>query len=950
MADEQELRDHSGSVEGSRADNEHTLVRVLFVTDEASEQEIPSALGASDRLDVYTVGSDEVLDRLGELDVDCLVSEYRLSEGDGLGVLADVSREYPGLPFVLVTDEIREGLADEALSAGAADVVHLSHSDETALLVHRIRSVVDGQESGRHEKLHRIYHALETTQEGIALLDEDGTFEYVNQAYADLYAYDPEEMLGLHWRAIYPDDEVDRVADEILPSVDEGGYWSGETTGLRADGTTFDEQHSLSKTADDGLICTVRDVTEQKRQRELVDYYRSVVEDVFGESDVGVFIVDSSGRVAWTNRTTERYFGLEETPVEGRSMDELVDESLKPQVADPAAFAEGVAAASEDDTSADDEFEVRVLPKSGRAERFLEHRSQPIQSGEYAGGRLELYYDVSERKQREQALRETEERLEAAMTVGSVGTWVWDVTENDVVGDAALADLFGIEPELAQEGISLETFLQSIHEDDRDRTATAIQRALDTGNEFETEYRVYNSEGAIRWVLARGEVEYDDGEPVRFSGALTDITERKRTEGQLEETAARLERSNERLRTLNDLSTLVQDITQTLIARGDREGIERAVCEALVGSDLYTAASIGEVAPEDGTGTLRASVTKHGTFEDSHTVTALESEAAMRAIRTGAVQVVREIDESDESDESAAWLTQARDHGDRSAVMVPIGYEETSYGVLTLYTTRTNPCHTQERTVVRRLGEVIGHAINGVETKQRLFADTVVELEFSSADPTFFFNTVSAELDCTVRLNDTVRNRDGDFVYYVTVETGAVDDVRAVFDRMDAVNGARLVSEDSDDECVFEISITGKSIGRTLAEQDAKITTAVSEQGTTRLTTTIGPQSDVRTVVDAINARYANTEFTARRETTRSDPEVRNVFDENLTDKQRSAVQAAYHSGFYSWPRESTGEDVAESLGISAPTYHQHLRAAHRAILSELVEGDDEERPDDETE
>ncbi|EJN60953.1 bacterio-opsin activator domain-containing protein [Halogranum rubrum] len=628
-------------------------------------------------------------------------------------------------------------------------------------------------------------------------------------------------------KMVTEDDEGKRVVDShgetvgMVSEVKNGTAYVDPDpgiTGLRADGTVVAAEQSLSKTADDGLVCTVRDITEQKRQRELADYYRSVVEDVFGESDVGVLIVDSSNRVALTNQTTERYFGLEDTSVEGRAMDELVEESLKQQVADPAAFVEGVTQTNEDSASTD-EFEVHVLPGNGRDERYLEHRSQPIRSGEYTGGRLELYYDVSERKHQEQELRKSKERLE---------------------------------------------------------------------------------------------------------------------------------RSNERLRTLNDLNALVQDITQTLIAQSDREGIERAVCEALGESGLYSAASIGEVAPEGEAGTLRTSVVRDGEFVDPHTATALESDAAMRAARTGDVQVVRELDHTDT--ESTAWITQARDHGDRSAVMVPIGYEETSYVVLTLYTTRTNPCHSQERTVVRRLSEVIGHAINGVETKQRLFADTVVELEFSSADPTFFFNTVSAELDCTVRLNDTVRNRDGDFVYYVTVRTDAVDDARAVFDRMDAVNGARLVSEDSDDECVFEISVTGKSIGRMLAEQDAKITTAVSEEGTTRLTATIGPQSDVRTVVDAINARYANAEFTARREATRSDTEVRNVFDENLTDKQRSAVQAAYHSGFYSWPRESTGEDVAESLGISASTYHQHLRAAHRAILLELVEGDDEERPDDETE
>ncbi|WP_158057679.1 helix-turn-helix domain-containing protein [Halorussus halophilus] len=55
---------------------------------------------------------------------------------------------------------------------------------------------------------------------------------------------------------------------------------------------------------------------------------------------------------------------------------------------------------------------------------------------------------------------------------------------------------------------------------------------------------------------------------------------------------------------------------------------------------------------------------------------------------------------------------------------------------------------------------------------------------------------------------------------------------------------------------------------------------------------------------------------------------------DQLTDAQRRALRSSYFAGYYEWPRDSTAEEVADSLGISSPTLHQHLRKAHRELLS----------------
>ena len=99
--------------------------------------------------------------------------------------------------------------------------------------------------------------------------------------------------------------------------------------------------------------------------------------------------------------------------------------------------------------------------------------------------------------------------------------------------------------------------------------------------------------------------------------------------------------------------------------------------------------------------------------------------------------------------------------------------------------------------------------------------------------------------------------------------------------------------------------------------------------------------ADTRAVIDRLAERYPSVELLARRERERS-AETRQelVADihERLTGRQRLALQNAYLGGFFDWPRETSGEELAASMDISPSTYHQHLRTAERKVLAALFE------------
>lgn len=149
--------------------------------------------------------------------------------------------------------------------------------------------------------------------------------------------------------------------------------------------------------------------------------------------------------------------------------------------------------------------------------------------------------DLTQSKQTEAELKEADSMLASALAAGSVYTWRWRVQEDVIITDAAFAKLFGVEPETASQGLPIAFFINGMHPDDRESVSAAIQKALDTGEEYLAEYRVRSADGTERWVAARGRVEYDtDGKPISFPGAISDITERKATEAALKETEERL--------------------------------------------------------------------------------------------------------------------------------------------------------------------------------------------------------------------------------------------------------------------------------------------------------------------------------------------------------------------------------------------------------------------------
>ena len=132
------------------------------------------------------------------------------------------------------------------------------------------------------------------------------------------------------------------------------------------------------------------------------------------------------------------------------------------------------------------------------------------------------------------------EQVELALDSGAIlGTWVWEIPPDRLIGDPRFARTFGLDQAVSREGLPLNVITRALHPDDLPQVEQAIAQVMKTGGRYEAEYRVRRTDGRYRWVHASGRCDLDAaGQPLRFPGVLVDIDERKRAEEQLRRSEA----------------------------------------------------------------------------------------------------------------------------------------------------------------------------------------------------------------------------------------------------------------------------------------------------------------------------------------------------------------------------------------------------------------------------
>jgi PAS domain S-box-containing protein len=822
---------------------------------------------------------------------------------------------------------------------GVVDGVVVTTTDVTQLKTQAQR--LERQRDDLQTELDDVFDRID---DGFFAFDEDWRISYLNDRFEQIIGKTEAELVDRNVWDAFPD-ELDRSYREHYERAME-----------TQEPVTFEEYSDTAEgwlevtayPSETGLSVYFRDITERRKRERELERYEKLVESVWD----GVYALDEDGGFVLVNQAFCELVGYER--------DELLGE--RPALLDGDAVNEA-ATRLEDSLAGDREagvFEAELRTADGRAVP-VETRLDPFEYGDGHTGRCGVARDVTERKWFEETvltLYESAQTLFDAETAGAVDEAVVEAVADviDLPGVAvyryaAAAEELYPAAHSVEGGFMRGGDLPAVAPDDSSVTghvyASGEGHVFDdvTGSPYlqsdETEMRggmfvPMGDHGVlVAGTPAEGGIDDNARRLVELLATNAETAyNRVEREVALRDHERELEKQRESLAALDNLNDVVRNITTAVIEQSTREEIERTVCERLAASESYLFAWVGDVDRASHTVTLRTEAGVEG-YLDGVTLTVDPDDERSAgptglALRTGEPQVSRDISAESRYD---PWREHVEQHGIRSSAAIPIVHEDTTYGVINVYADRPFAFDGQERAVVSQLGEVVGHAIAAAERKQALMSDDLVELEFRVRD-VFAALDIPVEPDGPVTLDHAVPVGDGEFLVYGTAAPDAVGTVAEITGNVPHWEAFTVRS--GGDPTSFELRMTDPPVLSVVASLGGYIERAVFEDGDYRMTVHLAPSVDARRVTDAVEAAYPTAEMLRRRQVSRDRDDARRVqrrLVADFTARQRTALETAYHAGYFEWPRDASGEDVAEAIGVAPPTFHHHLRKAERKVF-----------------
>lgn len=899
-------------------------------------------------------------------DTECVVCSLDLDDTDGLAVLRSVRSAYPDLPFVLVARDGSEAVASDAIAAGVTDYLPTDGGVPTDL-VERVDAAVDGHRERDPDAVGRS--VLRDLGEIVTTRDQSFTEavesllkigrETLGMDYATLSRVEGEQIVleafdGLPGADMNAGDRFPLDAtncEEVVETertVVRAGIEtdaSGEAESpCRVDGSR--SQYVGTPVSDGADVCGALCFhTEAARPVPIPDWKVAVVEllsrlisdairrDRYADRrssfdaafpDVGL-VVDADGRfrncIAGKTASALRYDDPE--PMVGQTVHEVLP--------DETANAIQTAIDEARETGRLQSVEYELDGQAGT--KYFEGRAAPVAGGEYGRERVVfIARDITERTKREEELAYRQALLEAQAETGIDGLLVVDSDRNVRYHNDRFLDIWNISRSVAAA------------QSDQELLDAVRDTVADPAAFFEKVERLYDNPEEV----SRDTIRLEDGRYLdRYSAPVVagdtqygrlwvfrDVTDEKERE-------FALKRQRDELAALHRVDTLIRGIMKRLQHAATRKEIETAVCAHLIETDLYQTAWIGTTEQQsDGVPTVTPR-TASGVDDAYLEGIPQGNNPAVRAARTGSVEVIGDVETDDGFPHSRREI--ALDHGHHALATVPLTTGDTTYGVLVVYAPPEHVIDDGEQAVLSDLGRIVAYAIQRVQSQRSLTAESVFELQMRIEDTDLAYGRVTTELDCELVFERQVPASGGSPIQYFAVRGADPDRVAARLEAAAFVETCTVARSGDDGTGLVEVVVagSGESPFDVVTNHGASLTEAHVRDGDISLTAEAATGIDVRGLVATIQeiapgATLASKRLRDRRTTTV--PEVKGWISDELTQKQEAALSTAYTRGYFEWPRESNAEEVAAPMDVSSATLHYHIRNGLQTLLSMYFE------------
>ncbi|WP_074792614.1 bacterio-opsin activator domain-containing protein [Haloferax larsenii] len=909
----------------------------------------------------------EALEYVQTQPIDCLLSEYALEAATGVDLLKEIRTETAALPVIIGTAAGSETIASEAIGAGVTDYVPVSESIDAAvdaLLTRTERAVRSARRASTQRDRARQFDAIfNDSRTSTWVLDPDGslarvnqTAQEMNQTAQEMVDEDIEMLVGdpfwsLPW---WTHDETTRAEVRQITERALDGTFGNVVVPQPPhldDPRVFDlsvrpvenERGELVSIVVEGVDITER-VELERDLRQSEELHRVTLNNM---TDT-VLITDEAGEYTYVCPNVHFIFGYTAREIrELGTIDELLGDDLfdRDELADKGVLKN---------------IECTATDKAGHEHTLLVNvREVSIQDGTL----LISCRDITKRKRREEALAtlhettrdflyaETHQEIAqeivddtpSVLNLDASAVYLFDAETNalrPVANSRAMRELNGPLPTVRADGESLpsysfvegtELLYDDVHEADRlANEATDIRSAI---------YIPLGNHGVfVAGAEQVGAFEAVTRELADLLAATAEAAlDRVTRESRLREQDRTLQRQNKQLSELNRINETIREIDQALVQAETRDEIYHTVCELLTADDRFRFAWVGTVDSTTNTVEPQAWAGSERGYLDSQTFSVTESatEPASKTAASGEITMVSNV-ASGLRDEPWRKDALARDY--LSVLSIPLAYNDLTHGVLTVYAPTQEAFGDTGKSVLAELGETIASALSAIERKNALLTTSMTRVEFAITDPTFVLTRLAQEAACTLSYQGGVQQSSEGSYVFVTVADAPLDEVAETASQLVAIDDVQQISADGT-EGVLRLRLTQPFFALELADHGVVFQEATADPTTTVLVIDIPTSIDVRTITQLVEETFTSVELRAKQSLDQSmEHDLYARFLEKLTDRQLEVIQTAYYSGYFESPRENSGAEVADTLGISPPAFYKHARTVQRKLFTTLFE------------
>ncbi|MDR5674080.1 GAF domain-containing protein [Halalkaliarchaeum sp. AArc-GB] len=825
--------------------------------------------------------------------IDCVVSELRLDDGDWRTLLSRVQERETSLPFVVWTADGDESVASDGIAAGLSDYIPRESTGDVAFeaAARRIRRTVE-RTTSREEGVGRDLEIVADLNQRLGRTDsvEEGLHvvltevcELTEWAYGELWVPDSERSELRHAKSYVLDDAFGEFVDVTRTTTFQKGeglpgrVWAtGDTEWIRDVADLSPDKYIRTEIADesDFSAAFAIPVIVDGRLEAVLAYYLTEPRTFDCESAAVVETLAASfGHLIATERATRR---VGDGPILERQESQL--ETLE---AATAGLREG---GTEDEIARTLVDVIADLP----------------------GVTLPVAYLYDKREAR-------------LVPIAAAGT----------------DSLDGIPDALPGESVVWQAFTEG--EMKRLDEGQLVDGLAPVGTDAHRQVVLPIGEQGVLIVA-----ESEDGsgfsriEILQAVCRMTgEVLARRRSEEELAE-------RNEELETLQDtvdrdqrLLEMAQEAVSAVVGADTRQAISRRICTALASQPGIDGAWIGVPDPGRRELEVHAAVGMPDAYLNAVRL-ALEEEGTLPAVRAATrSEPVVERNVGNRPQETG-WRRSALLYGFRSIVSVPIEHDDFLYGVLTVVSTDLEAYDDWLRSVLVRVGRLVGHGFNAIDRRDALMAEDPVGITIELSGSRDVFDRLVANCGTTLHIRNVARRSDGSSLVYFLAEGGDADEVSRYLEEDSVVQSHRTLSRDQSP--VFEAVIVGDCIVAEMAGLGAEVRSVTVSRRGARIDLSTPRGRDKREFVSRLKDAYPGVELTAYVTDPQSGPASTPAFEDLLTDRQREILEAAYHSGFFDQPRKSTGKEIAESLGISQPAFSTQLRVIQRKLVESIYD------------